>query len=296
MTDPTISVIVPTYNAARTLAAQLDAVLAQQLAPGPPTDWEVVVADNRSTDATIAIVGEYARRHPRLRLVHADAQQGPSHARNIAAVEARGSFLVCCDADDIVAPGWLAAMDRARRDHRFVAGALELDRLNERWVVDGRGRSLERRLMDFAGVPFAHGCNLAIERTLLLEHPFDETMRAGEEVDLALRLHALGIGCAFAPDAVVHYRYRTSARATMRQAYAAGLVGPQLRTRAGLHVPAPRHARRAAWLVRAAPRLAGRSARIRWSWVAADETGQLVGTWRARRGSRRASQSRSSTR
>ncbi len=273
-----LSVVIPARNARATLDAQLDALLGQQA----DCTWEVVVVDNGSDDGTPALVEEYTRRDPRVRLVRADDASGPSHARNVGAQHARGTHLACCDADDVVAGGLVAAMADALQQHRFVGGAIELDHLNPPWLAAGRGRSLEGGLMHFAGVAFAHGCNLGIERSLLLERPFDERLRAGEEIDLALRLHALGIDCTFVPSAVVHYRYRRSLRATMRQAYVGGLVAPTLRA-AFPGAPRARHARRAAWLAGHLLALTDRSGRIRWTWIAGEEAGQLVGAWRLRR-------------
>ncbi len=266
-----LSVVIPAHDAAATLPAQLDALLAQRVT----FDWEVVVVDNASSDATHALVEAYAVREPRVRLVSAAEGRGPSYARNTGIAAARGTNVACCDADDVVADGWLAAMDRALATHEFVAGALALDRLNDDWVIRGRGRAIERCALAYGGVVFAHGCNFGIRRDLFLRHHFDETLRAGEEVDLALRLAAAGVECHFAADAVVHYRYRTTVRATWRQAYASGRVQHRLAARAGAAAPTFSPARRAAWLIADAWRLAGRAGRIRWVWVAADLAGRM---------------------
>ena len=62
-----LSIVIPCRNAARTIAVQLDALCAQQWRGG----WEVIVADNGSTDGTQAIVEGYSRRLPGLRLIDA---------------------------------------------------------------------------------------------------------------------------------------------------------------------------------------------------------------------------------
>ncbi len=268
-----ISVVVPAYNAAATLSEQL-AALVEQTFDGA---WEIVVVDNASTDETSAIVREWADRveRPEIRLVSSTDGSGPSHARNVGIEAARAPKIACTDADDVAGQGWLDAMSRALDHHHFVAGALELDRLNPPWLVAGRGRSIDRRPIARGDLAFPHGCNFGVDRALFLQHRFDEAWRAGEEIELAYRLRAVGVSCEFEPSALVHYRYRSGFAATFRQARIAGRAQRDL-TRLGDVVAASAPtARRVAWLIARAPRLATRSGRIRWAWVAGD----LAGRW-----------------
>ncbi len=275
---PQLSVVVPAHDGAVTLGAQLLALTAQVAAE----PFEIVVVDNCSTDATAQIVQQWAERDARVRLVEAHAGAGPSYARNVGMRACRAERVACCDADDVVAPGWVAAMVAALRDHPFVGGQLEVERLNAPWVVDGRGRAVGGGLGRYGDIEFAHGCNLGIRRTLALEYPFDETLRAGEEIDLAVRLRDAGVRCAFVAGAVVHYRYRSSTFATMRQAFAYGRVQRVLAVRAGRAAPRHRGWRRAVWLVARVPLLARRSGRIRWVWIAGVECGRLANAPRRR--------------
>ena len=78
MTTPiTISVIIPVFNGAETIDAQLEA-LSRQSWSGT---WEVVIADNGSTDDTLARVNGAVHPLPSKRVVDASAQRGPSFAR-----------------------------------------------------------------------------------------------------------------------------------------------------------------------------------------------------------------------
>lgn len=85
------SVVIPTYNRAALLAEALDSVFAQRF-----TDFEVVVADDGSTDGTAALLRSYGER---LRIVR-QANLGPGAARNLAAKVARGRYLAFLDSDD----------------------------------------------------------------------------------------------------------------------------------------------------------------------------------------------------
>lgn len=91
---PRVSVIVPAYNAAATLDACIASVQAQDTA-----DWELIVSDDGSTDATRHIAERWAERDARIRVL-SFPNGGVSAARNRAAQAARGEFLAFLDADD----------------------------------------------------------------------------------------------------------------------------------------------------------------------------------------------------
>jgi glycosyltransferase involved in cell wall biosynthesis len=288
-TSPAISVVIPARDAAATLGAQLDALLAQD----PGVEWEIVVADNGSRDGTRDLVERYNAREPRVRLVDASDRAGVSHTRNVGIRAARASHIAMCDADDVVAPSWLRTISRALEDHDFVGGPLELDLLNAPEVVETRGRALGDGPGDFGGVlAFAHSCNVGFHRELVDRcGGFDERLPAGEDVDLSLRFTLEGSPLFFEPEAVVHYRYRTGGAALYRQARSYGRVKAELRRRfaaAGLDVrDGGRAWRRAAWLVRHAGLLRDAAGRSRWLWTAGGVVGDVEGRVRlATRGAR----------
>lgn len=281
-----LSVVIPARDAAGVVGDQLDALTAQ----GWDGSWEVVVAvDAGSTDGTAEVVRRRAGRGPRIRVVDAPAGAGPGASRNVGAEAASGTAFAFCDADDVVAEGWVAAMGDALRGHEFVTGPLELDRLNPAWIVEARGRSFADRRPVFEGIlPYASSCNLGLRRPLFERAGgFDPTWRVGEDLELSLRLWLSGAEVHFEPAALVHYRYRPTLRSTYRQARSYGRVRPvlaeQLR-RAGR--PAPNRGaglRNWAWLVRHLPLLTGRAGRAKWLWVAGQRLGNLEGSLRVRR-------------
>ncbi len=131
-TSVELSVVIPARNEASTITAQLDALTAQRW----DGTWEIVVVDNGSTDETPAVVSSYADRCTWVRLVRALERAGLNYARNVGIEAARGTAFALCDADDLVAPGWIAAMGDALRIAPLVTGPLELDRLNPAWLAD----------------------------------------------------------------------------------------------------------------------------------------------------------------
>ena len=95
-----VTVMMPAYNAAGFIGEAIDSVLAQSYA-----DWELIVVNDGSTDATAGIVARYD--DPRIRLI-TQPNGGESSARNTALDHARGEFLAYLDADDAYLPHHLA--------------------------------------------------------------------------------------------------------------------------------------------------------------------------------------------
>jgi glycosyltransferase involved in cell wall biosynthesis len=226
-----LSVILAARNEASTITAQLEALLAQVC----PEPWEVIVADNGSSDGTQDIVRSLASRQPKLRLLDASQLPGTPYARNHAAREkAIGDYLLFTDADDVVAPGWLVAMAAALRQTGFVAARLEHVRLNPSWTVAFRGTDQTMDLVARGSGPpwpYGYGTSLGIVREL---HDavggFDESVGPCADMDYCFRVQRdTGARLMFAGDALIHYRHRTTLGATFRQArsYARDSMGLQ---------------------------------------------------------------------
>jgi glycosyltransferase involved in cell wall biosynthesis len=98
---PTVSAVVTSYNARHFLGEAVDSVLAQTL-----RDWELLIADDGSTDGSPALAEDYARRDPRVRVLeHPDrVNRGASATRNLGAAAARGRYLAFLDGDDVWLP------------------------------------------------------------------------------------------------------------------------------------------------------------------------------------------------
>ena len=100
-----ISVVVCTYNRAKTLRMAVESVVAQSL-PESLT-WEILVVDNNSPDQTRQIVEALQSQYPeRIRYV-LERQQGISHARNAGIRAARGEIVAFLDDDETAATDWL---------------------------------------------------------------------------------------------------------------------------------------------------------------------------------------------
>ena len=129
-----LSVIIPCFNVANTIAVQLEALAHQHWCER----WEVIISNNGSTDETVAIVKQYQQKLPHLRIVNSSDRRGAAHARNVGALAAASDALAFCDADDEIAPGWVAAMGEALSKYDFVAGKRDYNKLNEPWTLKTR--------------------------------------------------------------------------------------------------------------------------------------------------------------
>jgi glycosyltransferase involved in cell wall biosynthesis len=219
-----VSVVLACRNAERYLAGQLEALARQEC----PLPWELVVSDNGSTDGSVGLVERYRSRLPRLVVLDSSRRRGPAAARNEGVRAACGSTVVFCDADDQVAPGWLAAMVRALGEHDLVAARLEHDRLNEPWAIPVRNPQPGLLDTDPPFLPYSFCAALGVRRAV---HEalggFDETFAdGGEDRDYCYRAQLSGVPLVLVPDAVVHYRHRRGALEMYRQArgYADGQV------------------------------------------------------------------------
>jgi glycosyltransferase involved in cell wall biosynthesis len=212
-----LSVVIPCYNAESTIEEQLDA-LADQHWTEP---WEVVVANNRCTDNSIAIVRSYQSKIPNLRIVDASERQGQPFALNIGAEAALGEALAFCDADDVVGEGWLKAIGDALSKHDFVACRVDADKLNKEWNRNSRGNLQAIGLSRYNYPPFfshAGGGTLGVKKNLhQIIGGFDESFPYLHDTDYCWKLQLSGVKLVFVQDAVHHIRYRETFKAIFKQ-------------------------------------------------------------------------------
>jgi glycosyltransferase involved in cell wall biosynthesis len=267
------------------LGAQLDALAAQTYRGA----WEIVVADNGSADDTVAVAEHHAAavaNATALRVVDASARPGSSFARNFGAQEAHGDFLVFCDADDVVVPGWLDALVTAARDFDAVTGPQDASWINppevQQWRPP-RATTLPRG----GFLPYAASCNLGVWADVYKRTGgFDEEYPQAHDVEWSWRAQLASYTLGWAPDAVVHYRYRATARGAFRQASASGLDAARLyRDYRSRGMPRPRLSRALrvwAWLVVRVPYLMAHERRGVWLRRAGEAWGRLRGSVRFR--------------
>jgi glycosyltransferase involved in cell wall biosynthesis len=102
---PMITAVMIFFNAERYFAEAIESVLAQTYA-----NWELMLVDDGSTDASTAIARDYAARFPdRVRYVEhpGHANRGMSASRNAGVAAGRGDYVAFLDSDDVWLPGWM---------------------------------------------------------------------------------------------------------------------------------------------------------------------------------------------
>lgn len=108
-TLPTISIVVLTFNRWDLTAQCLESIFDCSDYPG---EFEVVVADNGSTDETLEQLGLWALKEPRLKCVPNGANLGFSAGNNCGVAAASGDYLVILNNDTVITRGWLLTMIR----------------------------------------------------------------------------------------------------------------------------------------------------------------------------------------
>jgi glycosyltransferase involved in cell wall biosynthesis len=228
---PTLSVVIACRNAEATLGVQLEALAREPR----HAEWDVLLCDNGSTDGTVALAESYRRLLPNLRVVTAGERPGPAHARNVGAASTDAPWLAFVDADDEIAPGWVAAMFAALDRHAFVAGSFEARRLNSAAVVRSRPLQQADGLQD-SGIgprlPHAGAGNLGIHREAFeAVGGFDADLGCLEDTDFCWRVQLSGVPLVFWRDAVVHVRLRSTIRRMWAQGRAYGAATAELERR-----------------------------------------------------------------
>jgi glycosyltransferase involved in cell wall biosynthesis len=202
-----ISVIVPAYNAERTLGACLCALNQQTI---PHDQYEVIVVDDASTDGTVAVAKQAGAK------VTQQVHSGPAAARNLGVREARGEIVLFTDADCEPLSDWIDQMLIPFADPRVVGvkGAYRsrqrepLARLVQTEFEDKYARMRQRETIDFVDTYSA-----AYRREVFLQlGGFNETFSTAsvEDVELSFRLAERGARLVFAPQAQVWHIHATS--------------------------------------------------------------------------------------
>lgn len=101
--SPTISIIVPAYNAEHTINETIQSVLNQTF-----SDWELIIVDDCSTDNTSTIVHDYLYQDKRIKYFKTEsASGGPAEPRNMGILNSLGRYMAFLDSDDVWLPNKL---------------------------------------------------------------------------------------------------------------------------------------------------------------------------------------------
>lgn len=210
--DPVVSIIIPVSpNHQRYLIDALDSCIAQTI-----VDWEVIVID----DSVAGSMPETIVSHPFARVYHSYGA-GTSRARNIGIGEANGKFILCLDADDILAPTALEEMLSAYTHYQgYIYSDCQIPSNPKK--LDGETNIIESADYDQEtfirsgytdDMPGCHSVTALVAVADLKDHPlFDETLAYWEDWKFYLDLARLGIRGTRISRPLLTYRLNTGIR------------------------------------------------------------------------------------
>lgn len=94
-----VSIITANYNSEKYIEQTIQSVLAQTY-----SNWEMIIVDDKSVDASVQIIEKYAAVDNRIKLIQKEINAGPTAARNEAIKNAKGDFIAMLDSDDVWMP------------------------------------------------------------------------------------------------------------------------------------------------------------------------------------------------
>jgi GT2 family glycosyltransferase len=225
--QPSASVVVPAYDAERTIDECLRSLLDLRY---PADRLELVVVDNGSTDGTAEALRRY---DGRIAIVH-ERRRGPATARNAGLRTATGEVVAFTDADCVVEPDWLTHLVAALEDPGVgIAGGTILSRQPAN-AVERFGEAIHdhQKAIEVYEPPYAITMSWASRREVLRAlGGFDERFLRSEDVDLSYRVAQADYRLVFVEHAVVRHRNEADLPGLFREGFAHGFYGVRTRKR-----------------------------------------------------------------
>lgn len=213
---PTLDVVIPCYNEENEIKGCLDLLLEQS-----KEIEHIIVVDNNSTDSSPEILAEYARKSPKIIVVH-EKRQGVEYARDAGFTHARADIVGRIDVDTRVRPGWALAIRTYYRAHPEVtagSGMTEYYDLPARRLTNAMTwffMTVSNEIM--AGSVNLYGANMTVRRAVwreIVERLPRKDAKIMEDLAISLALETAGHKVAYLPEAkadVSGRRIRTSPR------------------------------------------------------------------------------------
>jgi len=208
MEIPIISVIVPVYNASKTLELCLQSLSDLDY---PKNKLEIIVVDNGSTDSSVAIAEGFG-----VHLLLETGIRSSYAARNKGILASKGELIAFTDADCIVTPGWLRHLALHWDDATIGCFAGEIEAYKPESLVerfsDKAGILRQAGTLNSSYLAYTQTANSAYRRDIFDKVGlFIPKMISGGDADISWRMQRqLGLQIKFIPDALVYHKHRTS--------------------------------------------------------------------------------------
>lgn len=202
MANPVVSVITPCYNAADFVNGCMDSVQAQ-----PFGDWEHIIVDDCSVDASAELVKEQAAADKRIRLIRHEHNQGAAAARNTAVEAARGRYIAFLDADDLWLPAKLEKQVGLMRENDWAFSCSDYS------IIDTEGNIVKESVgipatIDYSGLlkNTVIGClTVVIDRERIVDLTMPD-LRSGQDYALWYRILRSGVVAHGVDEVLAQYR------------------------------------------------------------------------------------------
>lgn len=236
---PMASIVVPVYNAARTIKKCLESLVSQTF-----EDYEIIVVDNGSNDGSFSLIDKFIKDHPEreIKLIK-EEKRGPSEARNKGIKYSSGEIVAFTDSDCVADSKWLQNIIGAFDDEKIGAVAGNIRGYNPSNLIEKflciftlRGLEEERIFSEYTlfegGFPTA---NLAVRKNLLKEIGGFQSLKYGEDHDLCARLYGLGFKISYTMNVMIYHIHRGNFGGLVRQSFGFGQAHAMLLQKWGNH-------------------------------------------------------------
>jgi glycosyltransferase involved in cell wall biosynthesis len=209
MTNPLVSVIIPSHNYAHLIAETIQSIIAQTC-----NDLEIIVIDDESTDNTKQIVSNYSNYYPvKYFYIKHEGKATPAHAMNYGLTKAKGDFIIFVASDDLILPNYI---EKCYSLYTFWS-CLQGIKIGLIWTgCKEFGTSDELRIprisltsgkYDFFINPSGQLGSMLVPKDVYKKvGKYDETLSALEDWDMAIRILLKGYRAASVPEPLALYR------------------------------------------------------------------------------------------
>jgi len=212
-----VSIIVPAYNAEKTIKRLIDSFLKQNYTK----DYEVIIVDDGSSDSTVKIVSQYKN----IRLIRQN-NSGPAAARNRGAFEANGEIILFTDSDCEVSSGWIEQMIAPLKESPEVIGVKGVYQTRQKEFI-ARFVQLEYedkydKMKKDSYIDFIDTYSAGFKKEAFLNiGGYDSTfpVACAEDVDLSYRLAKKGYKMVFNPKAIVFHTHPATLKSYLRKKF-----------------------------------------------------------------------------
>jgi len=229
---PPVSILVPCHNEAENIADTVASLLAIDY-----PEFEILLIDDGSTDATPQLLDRYAKMDHRIRVIHLAANQGKAVGLNTAAMMARHDFFLCIDGDSIVDPHCLRWMMRHLTDSPRVGAVTGNPRIRTRSTLLGRIQVgefssiiglIKRAQRTYGKVFTVSGVMVCFRRAALHDAGYWNPDALTEDIDISWRLQMRHWDVRFEPNALCWILMPETLRGLWRQRLRWAMGGTQV--------------------------------------------------------------------